>query len=79
MINFEPTIQQVKKQRQREIELDQSWWKDRFTYEGHYYWPYMQLSYQTFYTTLFNYWWKHHQLQLGPLVIEWKTRRRKLS
>ena len=63
---------------QRQIDLEESWWKERITFYEAYLWNPWMLNYDSFYTTLDGYWWKHHQLSLGPLVIEWKTRRSKM-
>ena len=64
---------------QRQIDLEESWWKERITFYGCYIWKPMKLHYESFYTTLSGYWWKHHQLQLGPLVFEWRTRGKKIK
>ena len=61
---------------QRQIDLEASWWKERFkiyTYV-HNQWT---VNWDSFYTTLDGYWWHHHQILLGPLVIEFTIRKGK--
>ena len=63
---------------QRQIDLEASWWKERIQLMQVYTWKPWSLHHDSFYTTLDGCWWQHHQVQLGPLVIEFTIRRRAL-
>lgn len=63
---------------QRQIDLEASWWKERITLYDAYLWSPWEFCFDSFYTSLDGYWWKHHELFIGPLVIEWRTRGRKM-
>lgn len=59
---------------QRQIDLEESWWKERLTLYQIYIWGPWTLNYDNFQTTLDGFWWRHHQIQLGPVVIEFRNR-----
>jgi len=64
---------------QRQIDLEEDWWKDRVSIIDCYIHQPWTLNYDSFQTTLDGFWWSHHQLQLGPLVIEWTIRRKAMN
>ena len=77
MPNFNQEMRFPKLISQRQIDLEESWWKERVTLNNYYRWgeaPW-SLDYYSFKTTLHGFWWSHHQLQLGPFVIEWTIRK----
>lgn len=59
---------------QHQIDLEKSWWKERFKLYDIYIWMPWTFNYGSFQTTLHGFWWRQHQIQLGPLVIEFRTR-----
>ena len=61
---------------QRQIDLEASWWKERFRIWIYVYGPWT-VNWGSFHTTLDGYWWHHHQILLGPLVIEFTIRKGK--
>lgn len=64
---FEPIISQ------RQIDLEESWWKERFR-AFFYFTPESYWSVATFKTTLDGQWWWHFQICIWRLTIEGTAR-----
>jgi len=76
MLNFNQEMRFPKLISQHQIDLEESWWKERVTLNFHR-WLFdpWSLGYESFKSTLHGFWWGHHLLQLGPFVIEWTIRK----